>query len=214
MAKPPKLELAYEPRNDRQRLIRELWPQTRLLIATGEAGTGKTTAALGEALAEVAAGRSRRILLCRPTVAVEEELGFLPGDLNAKLGPWLSAFGDCLGEISNATLDSLLKDVVEMVPIGMLRGRTVSGGTLIVDEAQNCTERQLLCAATRVGRGGRVVLCGDPLQSDIATAPNPLTAFAKRVQKVKGVAWVQFEDEDQVRDEFVSALLRQFKAKR
>jgi phosphate starvation-inducible PhoH-like protein len=201
--------IVYTPRNDRQRLIRTIWPQTRLLVVTGPAGTGKTTAALGEALLDVFAGRGERVMLARPVVAVEEELGFLPGGLAEKLGPWLAPFSDVLGDLTADTLDKL-KGKWEPVPVGMLRGRTISRGTLIIDEAQNCSWNQLVCAGSRVGRGGRVVLCGDPDQSDLGCDPHevPLLRLAKKVRKVLGVAWVECTHADQVRDEFVTAFLK------
>ena len=201
--KPP--EVLYVPRNTPQKRLHAAWEDSQLVILTGPAGTGKTAAALGEALSR--AGKQQRdsgkLWLCRPTVAVEEDLGFLPGDLTAKLLPWLAPFGDCLGNLGHSTLQELA-DWCELVPLGMLRGRTISHGTLIVDEAQNATRAQLVCAATRVGRGGRVVLCGDPEQAD---GPEALTAFASQVRHVPGVTWLRFDDADQVRSEFVTTLL-------
>lgn len=201
--KPP--EVTYVPQNDPQRRLHDSWEESKLVILTGPAGTGKTAAALGEALSRAAKQQknSSRLWLCRPTVAVEEDLGFLPGDLTAKLLPWLAPFGDCLGSLSHTTLLDLAA-WCELVPLGMLRGRTISRGTLIVDEAQNATRSQLVCAATRVGNGGRVVLCGDPEQADGFEA---LTSFASAVQHVPGVTWIQFDDADQVRSPFVTLLL-------
>lgn len=201
-------DLRYTPRNDKQRHIREVWAQTRLMVVVGPAGTGKTTAALAEALSDVFAGRAERVWLARPVVGVEEELGYLPGDLGAKLGPWLAPFSDVLGDVSNQTLERL-KGKWEPIPVGLLRGRTISRGTLIIDEAQNCTWSQLVCAGSRVGRGGRVVLCGDPDQSDLGASRSdvPLAVLAGRLKKVPGATVVQCTNRDQVRDEFVTAFL-------
>lgn len=208
---PKPIELTYTPLNDAQKALREAWLDdgVRLVICTGPAGTGKTTAALGEALTAKQKQRksNSKLWLARPIVAVDEELGFLPGDVNAKLLPWLAPFGDCLGSLSNSTLADLAAEC-ELVPLGLLRGRTINHGTLICDEMQNATYSQLVCAATRCGDSGRVVLCGDPEQSDLGSDPNPLLEFANRVRKCKGVRWIKFTDADQRRSPFVSDLLR------
>lgn len=197
----------YSPLNPRQHTVRDRWPKSRLLVLTGEAGTGKTTAALGEALSDVFAGRTRKVYLSRPVVPVDEEYGFLPGDLQEKFRPWMGAFVDVLGDLSNATLESLA-EVVELIPLGMLRGRTLKHGTLIVDEAQNATWNQLVLAGSRCGLGGRVVLCGDPAQSDVTwDGEVPLVRLARRCRRVAAAEWVQFLPADQRRDPFVTEFL-------
>lgn len=211
-AEPP-LTVHYTPKNDRQIQVRDVWDSVRLLILTGPAGCGKTSAAIGEAMTELLAGRTKKVMLARPLVSNDENIGFLPGTVEEKVLPWLGAFNDCLGNLCNKKLDKIM-DRCEFVPVGMLRGRTVSNATLIVDESQNCTFKQLECAGTRVGRGGRVVLCGDPDQSDIRETPNPLAVFAETVKRVPGVLWVKFEAVDQVRDPFVTELLKSLSKKR
>lgn len=199
--------LAYAPQNPRQQMVRDRWRDSRLMVLTGEAGTGKTTAALGEAMSDVFAGRSRMVYLSRPVVPVDEEYGFLPGDLTEKFRPWMGAFADVLGDLSNSTLEGL-SEFVEMIPLGMLRGRTLKFGTLIVDEAQNATWNQLVLAGSRCGRLGRVVLCGDPAQSDILwVGEPPLVRLAKRCHRLAGAEWVQFLPSDQRRDSFVTEFL-------
>lgn len=201
------VELVYAPLNAGQRELAEGWAGAKFVVLMGTAGTGKTTAALAHALQDYQAKRIRKIMLCRPTVSTEEDIGFLPGDLSMKLAPWLAPFADTLGCISQSTLDDL-SAFIEFVPAGMLRGRTVRDAVLIVDEAQNLTRAQVVCAATRVGRRGKVVLCGDPSQSDLPAHPNPLADAARRVRRVPGALTVQFTEADQLRDEFVSAVLK------
>lgn len=203
----PDTSFDFVPRNANQKRVREEWGDAKLLILTGPAGTGKTAAAVSMAFADVMRGESRKVMLCRPMVSVEEDMGFLPGSVEDKITPWLGAVQDTLGSMYSANLESL-RGKFEAASVGMLRGRTVFKSTLIVDEAQNSTYQQLVCAATRVGSGGRVVLCGDPAQSDLGITPNPLETFAKRVCKAEGVVWIQFGLADQVRDPFVSRILK------
>jgi phosphate starvation-inducible PhoH-like protein len=203
------VSIVYRPRNEAQKKTVEIWDRARVIILIGRAGTGKTTAGLAGAIADVIAGRSARAMLSRPTTGVEEELGYFPGDLNEKLGPWMAPFSDVMGDLSEAKLASL-GPKIETVPIGMLRGRTVSNATLIIDEAQNATWSQLICAVTRVGRGGRVVLCGDPDQTDLKIGKGqevPLSTLAKKLTDVPGVFVVRCTAADQVRDPFVNLVL-------
>ena len=209
---PPKVEpyrpkIVYWPKNPRQELVREYWEHSKFMILSGEAGTGKTTAALGEALLDIVRGISKKIYLSRPAVEAGERLGFLPGDLKEKFKPWMSAFEDVLGDISDGSLDKL-SEFVEMIPIGMLRGRTLKHGTLIIDEAQNCQFAQLVLAGSRCGTGGRVVLCGDTDQSDIDWRGGvPLSDVARRSRVLKNAKWINFLKEDQMRDPFVTEFL-------
>lgn len=202
--------LSYKPRNSSQRLVRELWPQEQitLLALQGPAGTGKTTAALAEAFLDVFAKRKRCVYLARPTISVEEDLGFFPGTLEEKLGPWLPAFRDVFGELCHDRLDKL-SGLWEAVSVGMLRGRTITNATLIVDEAQNCSYSQLKCIVTRPGRNSRIVLCGDASQSDLTEnfSSVPLGVFARHIAGTPGYREVLFNIADQVRHPFVSAVL-------
>lgn len=202
------LTIEYTPKNPRQIEVREAWADTRLMFLLGEAGTGKTTAALAEALQDVFKQKAQKVYLARPMIAVDEEYGFLTGDLAEKTAPWMSAFEDVLGGISEVTLQSL-KRYIEIVPIGMLRGRTIRHGTLIVDEAQNCSWNQLVMLGSRVGPGGRLVLSGDPYQTDVPAyrCDSPLEKCALRLSKMAGVTRVVFQKCDQLRDPFVTEFL-------
>lgn len=211
VAKPSKpnqsVSLVYTPLNDAQRELADKWAESKLVILVGEAGTGKTTAGFSLAIQDLLAKRIDKIILCRPTVTVDEDIGFFPGDMNAKLLPWAASFADSLEGVSNQTLTDLAHSI-ELVPVGMLRGRTVRRAVLICDEAANLTRGQLKVICTRVGKGGKVVLCGDPDQTDLPARPNPLADAAKRVSKDHEAAVIQFTARDQVRDPFVSRILK------
>lgn len=195
-------EIIFRPRHPGQRRVAEVWDESQAIVITGPAGTGKTSISLALALA-----KSPRVILCRPAVPVDEDLGFIPGDLSEKLAPWLAPFSDVLRDMSStgATLEKWGKKI-EIVSVGLLGGRTIKDATLILDEAQNCTRRQLVMALTRVGENGRVVLCGDYDQS-VIPGPCALKDIASRLTSVSGAAVVHFLPEWQQRSEFVKRVL-------
>lgn len=174
-----------------------LWPLSRILIAVGPAGTGKTCAALALALQD----KRQPLWLCRPAVPCDENLGFVPGELSEKLEPWLAPFADVLGSISHEPLSKIR---AEAVSVGMLRGRTVKG-ILIVEEAQNLTRNQLVCVLTRLGEGGKIVLCGDPDQSDLRDSQ--FERIADDIEDLPGVSRVLFTADQCVRDKLVTQIM-------
>jgi phosphate starvation-inducible PhoH-like protein len=190
-------------------MVRNSWAHHRLIYLVGEAGTGKTTAALAEALRDVFEGRARKVYLGRPMVAAGERYGFLPGYLDEKTLPWLGAVNDALGGFSDLSLH-VLKNHVEVVQVGLLRGRTISDGTLIIDEAQNLSWDQIEMLGSRIGTGRRVVLAGDTEQSDLPDRHlgSPLRDAANATKGVAGTKVIRFLPEDQMRDPFVTAFLR------
>lgn len=206
MAKPtaarkPVEVITFTPKNDAQRQMQELWHSSRIIFAVGSAGSGKSHAALALALTD----RRGPLWLCRPAIACGEELGFVPGTLDEKLLPWMAPFADVLSSMSFDKLDKVIDHVsVEALSVGMLRGRTVNG-TLIVDEGQNLTRSQLVCVLTRLGVHGKIVICGDPRQSDLNDSP--LEEFAELLADLDGVARVDFPAEGCCRDPLVVKIL-------
>ena len=210
------INLVYNSRNAAQEDAEEAWKRSRILFFIGEAGTGKTACALGLALKEVLKSAHGKLMLTRPMVACEEKLGYLPGDLEEKFGPWLGPFHDCFGSLSLnewTELEKFLEKRMEIVPIGMLRGRTISNGVLIVDEAQNCSYSQLKCILTRLGTKSRIVLCGDPAQSDLFPEQHsPLNYVANSLTSVDVVSTVRFDGKtDQLRDPVITDILSRLK---
>jgi len=197
------LEILWKPRNERQREVEKLWNHSKIIIMMGPAGTGKTSAALGMAMRQ----SKRPLWLCRPAIDCDEDLGFEPGELSEKLRSWMAPFADVLGSMTNAKLDKLLSEEIEAVSAGRLRGRTVNG-TLIVDEAQNLTRSQLKCILTRLGLGGKIVLCGDSKQSDLYEGQPPLVSVEREIKHLDGVETVWFEYADQCRDGLVSEIAK------
>lgn len=203
----PKLEVKYTPKNGLQKRLRAVYDAASVIILDGEPGTGKTAGAIGEALTSLAKGDIERIILCRPPVPCGPSLGYLTGDLVEKMTPWLASVADAMRGFTDLTFAKLGKKI-EIADIGMVQGRTVAGEVLIVDEAANLFDRQqCVCLATRVGDGGKVILCGDPNQSNIRVSPNPFAQFAADHRDTPGVAVVTATREDQLRSGFVKDFL-------
>lgn len=160
-------QFLFKPANAEQKQAADLIRSSAVSIVVGCAGTGKTTLALGVAFEEVFAGRSEGIILSRPAVTAGEEHGFLPGDLDEKMDPWLAAAHDCLRSLTFQDHESLFKQYVERAPLGFMRGRTIARRILIMDEAENLTRRQIRMVLTRLGQGGRLILTGDTDQGDL-----------------------------------------------
>ena len=194
-------EVIFKPKNVAQRKMQAIWSHSRIIFAIGKAGTGKSHAALALALMD----RRPPLWLCRPAISCGEELGFEPGTLDEKLLSWMAPFADVLSSMSFEKLDKLIDKInCEALSVGRLRGRTVNG-TLIVDEAQNLSRAQLTCVLTRLGEHGKIVICGDPGQSDLSHSP--LEEVADSIKDLEGVAQVDFPIDGCCRDPLVVKIL-------
>lgn len=205
--------VVFTPRNESQQRVVELWPRSRIMFLVGTSGGGKSHCALSMALLELLRYNPKdkpKLLLSRPLVTVTEKLGFLPGSVDEKLEPWFGAFHDVFGQMSFNKWEELQKTLtVESVALGLLRGRTIRSGVLIVDEAQNITPEQLKCVLTRIGENGRIILTGDPEQSDLYKAyDSPLMDAANKLQHLDTVSVVKFTEKDQVRDPLINEILK------
>lgn len=201
----------FRPRNDGQKLAERFWPRAKRLFLLGPAGTGKTACAAGLVLKQAQREPDHRLILTRPTVALDDEdIGFLPGTAREKMEPWVASIADALSGLVDQKWANKALASAEIWPLAMCRGRTIRSATLVVDEAQNLTPGQVKCLLTRVGENGRVVFCGDPMQSDVANERYvPVRRAASRLNgKVNSVGVVWFAAADQVRDPDNDEILR------
>jgi phosphate starvation-inducible protein PhoH and related proteins len=181
-----------------------------LVFGIGPAGTGKTYLAVAAAVHLLRSDRARKVILARPAVEAGERLGFLPGDIEAKVNPYLRPLFDALNDMMdyNTIRRFIETDVVEVVPLAFMRGRTLNNAVIILDEAQNTTRGQMQMFLTRMGHGSKMIVTGDPSQIDL---PDPresgLIDAARRLNRVRGVQFVQFTREDVVRHELVQRIV-------
>jgi phosphate starvation-inducible PhoH-like protein len=204
---------AVEPRNESQRRYLEAIEENALVFALGAAGTGKTFLAVAAAVRALRSGACRRLVITRPVVEAGERLGFLPGDLQAKLNPYLRPIYDALYELMQFEDVLRLEEagVIEIAPLAYMRGRTLSHAFVILDEAQNTTVVQMKMFLTRLGEGSSMVVTGDPSQSDLDTgARNGFTDAVRRLRGFAGVGVVEFSAKDIVRHPLVQQIVRAY----
>jgi phosphate starvation-inducible PhoH-like protein len=184
-----------------------------VVFGIGPAGTGKTYLAVAAAVHMLKAGHVRKVILARPAVEAGEKLGFLPGDLQAKVNPYLRPLFDALHDMMDfATLKRfMMSDVVEVVPLAYMRGRTLNRSVIILDEAQNTTRGQMKMFLTRMGQGSRMVITGDTTQIDL---PDPtqsgLIDAARILRRTRGIAMVTLEEADIVRHDMVQRIVESY----
>lgn len=181
-----------------------------VVFGIGPAGTGKTYLAVAAAVQAIKAGEVRRIVLVRPAVEAGEKLGFLPGDLQAKINPYLRPLYDALHDLLDpgARQRYLESDVIEVCPLAYMRGRTLNQAFVILDEGQNCTVPQMLMFLTRLGQASRMVVTGDPSQVDLP--PNTRSGLAdavRRLEGVDGISIARLDDRDVVRHGVVREII-------
>jgi phosphate starvation-inducible protein PhoH and related proteins len=198
-----------KPQNANQAQLLEAMAQHNLVIAVGPAGTGKTYLAITAAVEALEAGRVDRIILSRPAVEAGETLGYLPGDLQEKMSPFLRPLYDALNDrMGGKRLKQLLVDgSIEIAPIGFMRGRTLNNAFVVIDEAQNCTYGQIKMLLTRLGWHSTMVLTGDPDQTDLLEGLSGLNEITDRLEAVPGVGVVRLTDKDIVRHPLVASML-------
>ena len=185
-----------------------------LLFAVGPAGSGKTYTAVALAVKALKEKRVRKIILTRPAVEAGENLGFLPGDLKEKLDPYLQPLYDALGDMIPASkLTEYLEDkVIQIAPLGFMRGRTLDNAFVILDEAQNTTEAQLKMFLTRMGKSAKFIVTGDITQVDLPKHQKSGLKLALDLFKnQKGISIVKLNEEDVVRHSLVKIIIKVFK---
>ena len=169
-----------------QQQLMDAIDEKSVVLALGPAGTGKTYLAIAKAVEALETGKVGRIVLSRPAVEAGESLGFLPGDLNEKLAPYLRPLYDALTErLGTKRLKAMLADgIIEIAPVAYMRGRTLSECFVVIDEAQNCTYTQIKMLLTRLGWQSTMVLTGDPDQTDLLPGISGLNDIAQRLETV------------------------------
>src|SRR5882757_5012276 len=180
-----------------------------LVMALGPAGTGKTYLAIAKAVEALESGSVGRIVLSRPAVEAGESIGYLPGDAEDKLAPYLRPLYDALSDrLSMKRVRALMAEgAIEIAPVGFMRGRTLNNAFVVIDEAQNCTYVQLKMLLTRLGWNSTMVVTGDPNQSDLLPGISGLSDVAQRLEASPNVAVVRLKDVDIVRHPLVAEML-------
>lgn len=196
-----------EPKNKKQREFLNSIVDYPVVFATGSAGTGKTFLAAAKALEDLSYGFVKRIILVRPAVATED-LGYLPGTFEEKLDPYLLPLLDSLATISNPKhIQELLQTKqIEIAPLAFMKGRTFDDTFIILDEAQNSTVEQMKMFLTRFGENVRVVITGDPIQSDIK-GTNGLVWAIDKLEACKSVCIIRYNNSHVVRSQLVKDIL-------
>jgi phosphate starvation-inducible PhoH-like protein len=192
-----------------QQSLIEAIDERSVVLALGPAGTGKTYLAIAKAVEALEKGRASRIVLSRPAVEAGESLGFLPGDLQDKLAPYLRPLYDALTErLGTKRLKALVAEgVIEIAPVAYMRGRTLNDCFIVIDEAQNCTYGQLKMLLTRLGWRSTMVLTGDPDQTDLLSGLSGLGDIATRLERVPEIAVIRLGEADIVRHPLVAGML-------
>jgi phosphate starvation-inducible protein PhoH and related proteins len=208
-----KQRVALLPRNKHQEnyLIKLNDDTKNIVFAIGPAGTGKTLLAVQMGVRQYQEGKVEKIIVTRPAVSVDEDLGFLPGDLNEKMAPWTRPIFDVLGEYySQKDIETMLFDrIIEISPLAYMRGRTFKNAYIIADEMQNATQNQMKMLLTRLGEGSKMVVTGDLAQAD-RLKDNGLINFIERVEKHKKLDYidvVRFDNFDIERHDAVKEVL-------
>ncbi|HTI66241.1 MAG TPA: PhoH family protein [Caulobacteraceae bacterium] len=198
-----------KPKSPGQEALLKAMGEKNLVLALGPAGTGKTYLAIAKAVEELEAGNVGRIVLSRPAVEAGESIGFLPGEMEDKLAPYLRPLYDALSDrLSMKRVRALMAEgAIEIAPVGFMRGRTLNNAFVVIDEAQNCTYGQMKMMLTRLGWHSTMVVTGDPNQSDLLPGISGLADVADRLETLADVAVVRLADVDIVRHPLVACML-------
>jgi phosphate starvation-inducible PhoH-like protein len=201
------------PRSDTQRRYIAAIKQFDMVIGIGPAGTGKTYLAMAMAINALLKKQVSRIILARPAVEAGEKLGFLPGDLYAKVNPYLRPLYDALFDMMETEKAHKLieRGVIEIAPLAFMRGRTLNDSFIILDEAQNTTSEQMKMYLTRLGFNSKTVITGDVTQVDLPTGKSSGLIEADKILKnIKGICFIYFTEKDVVRHRLVQQIVKAY----
>lgn len=233
LAEKDELEGVFDLYKNRKRILindqgRSIYPKTfnqkdyvdaitsyDLVFGVGPAGTGKTYLAVAQAVADLKNNKVKKLILTRPVVEAGENLGFLPGDLKEKVDPYLVPLYDALYEMlgSQTTISLMEKGVIEIAPLAYMRGRTLENAFVILDEAQNTTKVQMKMFLTRLGFASKMVITGDPSQSDLPKGiPSGLNQALKLLDHLEDIKIITFDKLDVVRHPLVQRILERYES--
>jgi phosphate starvation-inducible PhoH-like protein len=205
------------PKTAMQRTYIQTIQQHDMTFGIGPAGTGKTYLAMAMAVSALKKEQVHRIILTRPAVEAGEALGFLPGDLNEKIMPYLRPLYDALHDMLEAEEMQRYfeRGVIEMAPLAYMRGRTLNHAFVVLDEAQNTTSEQMFMFLTRLGTESKAVITGDPTQIDLpSNKRSGMIEALTALREVEGIAFTQFTDHDVIRHELVQRIVSAYREHR
>ena len=203
------------PKTINQRRYLDAIEANDIVFGIGPAGTGKTYLAMAQAVSFLVAKKVSRIILARPAVEAGEKLGFLPGDLQEKVNPYLRPLYDALYDMLDVERVAryIERGTIEIAPIAFMRGRTLNDSFVILDEAQNATGEQMFMFLTRLGFGAKAVITGDVTQIDLPTGRvSGLVEAMKVVSAIDGISFIYFDDRDVVRHKLVQQIVKAYEA--
>jgi phosphate starvation-inducible PhoH-like protein len=203
------------PKTINQRRYLDAIDTNDIVFGVGPAGTGKTYLAMAQAVAYLVNKKVSRIILARPAVEAGEKLGFLPGDLQEKVNPYLRPLYDALYDMldGDRVARYLERGTIEIAPIAFMRGRTLNDSFVILDEAQNTTSEQMKMFLTRLGFGSKAVITGDITQIDLPTGrTSGLIEAIKVVGEIEGISFIHFDERDVVRHKLVQQIVKAYDA--
>jgi phosphate starvation-inducible PhoH-like protein len=205
--------LSIIPKTLNQKRYLQCIDKNTVTFGIGPAGTGKTYLAMAMALKELIAGNVERIILTRPAVEAGEALGFLPGELQEKILPYLTPLYDAMNDMmgKEQTMQLVERGIVEIAPLAYMRGRTLGNAFVVLDEAQNTTHEQMMMFLTRLGDGSRMVITGDITQIDLPRAKQSGLKEATRLLKgINGLHLFHFDGQDVVRHPLVQSIINAY----
>lgn len=201
-----------KPKTGGQKRYVDAIAENVITFGIGPAGTGKSWLAVAMAVRALQAKHVQRIILTRPAVEAGERLGFLPGDMMAKIDPYLRPLYDALYDMLDVDAVARLveKQIVEIAPLAFMRGRTLNNSFIILDEAQNTTPEQMKMFLTRIGFGSRVVVTGDATQVDVPNGKSGLVGLERILHGIENLAFVHLDGSDVVRHKIVADIVEAY----